>query len=164
MKKMVGFLMLLLVSTIISGCGVSTVSGDVNETLEHEDRTLTVNGAELFDRLVLIENNEEMDLTFEDGSKAILVDISLFTEENEVDHTNFLIESETDSEITPYEALSSEVEYHEQHNIINFNDSSKGNIEGNLVFSFSEEEIKNNTNTLVIKLDGVTFRVPLELN
>jgi hypothetical protein len=168
MKKIVGILILLLITITFVGCSnaTETVIGKVNEKLEYEESTFTVKGTEINDRLLLVENGEEVELTFEEGHKSILVEISMNTADNEVDNTNFYIESESDDEITPYEALPSDVEfeYHEKHKVINFNKSSKGNIEGNLVFSFSEEEIKNNTNTLVVVLDGVEYRVPLNLN
>ncbi|MGP7816381.1 hypothetical protein [Niallia sp. 01092] len=164
MKKIAGLLMVLLFTIVLAGCGDETVSGKVNEKLKYEENALTVKGTKIYNKLLLVENGENMDLTFDEGHKAILVDISMNTGSNKVDHTNFVIESETDSDITPYEALPSDVEYHKKQNIINFNHSNKGKIEGNLVFSFSEKEIKNNKNTLVITLDGVVFKVPLNLN
>ncbi|MDL4841853.1 hypothetical protein [Aquibacillus rhizosphaerae] len=166
MKKNVAWLMVFLffTSLVLAGCGEEAVSGKINEELKVEETSLTVKGFEIYDRLVLVENGEEMDLTFEDGHKAITVDISMNIGDAEVDHTNFLIESETSEDITPYEALSSDVVYREDQNIIDFNNSSKGNIQGNIVFSFSEEEINNNINTLVVELEGAVFKVPLKLN
>lgn len=167
MNKIKGAL-LLVISILIVGCENSTevVLGEISEKLENGESSLTVKGTEIIDKLVIVENGEEMDLTFEEGHKAILVDTLLHTGENEVDHTNFSIESETKADITPYEALPSneDFEYLEKDRVINFNKSSKGAIEGKLLFSFSEEEIKNNKNTLVLELEGVEYRVPLSFN
>ncbi|MBM7604579.1 hypothetical protein JOC75_002582 [Metabacillus crassostreae] len=161
-------ILILLISILIAGCqnSAEVVTGEVSEKLEYDESWLTVNGTEIRDKLVIVENGEEMDLTFEEGHKAILIDTSLHTGDIELDHTNFSIESEAEADITPYEALPSneDFEYLEKDRVINFNKSSTGTLEGNLLFSFSEEEIKNNKNTLVMEFEGVKFRVPLKLN
>ncbi len=149
---------------ILGGCNsTEVIKGTVNETLTYEDMTLTVNKTEVYDTLVETSEGYNTEVTFGDSTKAVLVNIEMNTGEHTISNSNFELIAGEGEEGTSYEALPTDLQYHEKYNVIDFNDTTSGDIQGNLIFPVNEEDITNESFTLAANFDGVTFSIPMTI-
>ncbi|WP_243388270.1 hypothetical protein [Bacillus kexueae] len=163
MKK-ITFLTFILALFILGGCNsTEVIKGTVNETLTYEDMTLTVNKTEVYDTLVETSEGYNTEVTFGDSTKAVLVNIEMNTGEHTISNSNFELIAGEGEEGTSYEALPTDLQYHEKYNVIDFNDTTSGDIQGNLIFPVNEEDITNESFTLAANFDGVTFSIPMTI-
>lgn len=86
------------------------------------------------------------------------------TGKTSISNTNFELKTGEENNSTTYEALPSELQFHERYNILDFNKDSQGMVDGNLLFAISKEDLKNNTFKLVANLEDVSFTIPVAIN
>lgn len=158
-------LYIILISLSLVGCNkVELIEGTVNEKMRFNDITLTVKENQSFDKLVETGEGYNSDVLFGESNKAVLVHISMNTGNISISNTNFELKTVKENDSNTYEALPSEVQFHERYNILDFNKDSKGMVDGNLLFVISKEDLKNNKFKLVATFEDVTFTLPVTIN
>lgn len=98
------------------------------------------------------------------GQFKSLVHITMNTGETSISNTNFELKTGEENNSTAYEALPSEVQFHERYNVLDLNKDSQGMIDGNLLFVISNNDLKNSKFKLVVTFEDVTFTVPVIIN
>lgn len=163
MKRLI-YTIFLLVSLALVGCNkIELVDGTVNEEMTFNDITLTVKENQIFDHLVETGEGHNSEVSYGESNQALLVHITMNTGETSISNTNFVLNTGEENSTT-YEALPTDLQFHEKYNVLDFNKDSQGTIDGNLLFAVDKDELKNNEFTVVATFEDVTFTVPVTIN